>query len=97
MNSTAWKVTESESGIEYRLQINQVPWKYRRAILDAMQDWQQVSYGWYLNTGNQVLIFGKTFKNEDEWQRWATRFPLDVEEVRYWGEKKKVITYKKAG
>jgi len=97
MTSCAWKYSEDESGIQYNLQVDEVPWKFKKALGDAMKDWQTVSFGWNLNSGNQVFIYRKNFKDEQAWERWASHFPLEVLEKRVWGAKEKIIKHKKVG
>ena len=95
MNSSAWKIGDCEKGVQYGLQISEIPWKFRKPIEEAMKDWRRISYGWNIKTGNQVFIYQKTFKDEVEWETWAKAFPLDVEESRWWGQKEKIVLYKK--
>lgn len=95
MISSAWKYDESQDGISYNLQVSEVPWKFKKALSEAMQDWKVVSYGWHIKSGNQIFIYQKRFKNEEEWVKWATAFPLEVTEKRYWGQKEKIIKYSK--
>jgi len=97
MVSYAWKSCEDESGIQYNLQIDEVPWKFKKALSEAMHDWQQVSYGWNTKSGNQVFIYRKNFKDEKAWERWASHFPIEVLEKRYWGANVKIIQHKKVG
>ena len=97
MISYAWKNNEDESGITYSLQVDEVPWKYKKALADAMKDWSVASFGWNVKSGNQLFVFKKLFKNEEEWKKWANAFPLEVREKRVWGSKETIITYKKAG
>jgi hypothetical protein len=96
MISSAWINDESDTGIEYSLQISEIPWKFKKVLEQAMSGWQRVSYGWNFKTGNQIFIYRKLFKNEEEWVKWAKAFPLEVRESRWWGNKEKIITYKKA-
>lgn len=97
MVSYAWKYAENESGVQYNLQIDEVPWNFKKALREAMCDWEQVSFGWNIKSGNQVFIYRKSFKDEQSWERWASAFPLEVLEKRVWGSKEKVIKHKKAG
>lgn len=97
MRSDAWKFSETENGIIYNLQISEIPWKFKKALSDAMRDWEVKAYGWNIKSGNQVFIYSKLFKSEEDWQKWATAFPLEVQEKRYWGSKVTTIIHKKAG
>jgi hypothetical protein len=97
MISHAWKVHEEDDGIVYNLQISEVPWKFKKALSEAMSDWHITSYGWNIKSGNQIFIYKKVFKNEESWKKWASSFPLEVNEKRVWGSKETIITYKKAG
>ena len=38
MNSSAWKVGNAENGVVYGLQINEIPWKFRKPLEEAMKD-----------------------------------------------------------
>ena len=93
--SNAWKFYEDESGIDYSLQFTEVPWKLRKTLLEAMKDWRRVGVGWTKETGNQILIFRRVFKSESEWERWANAFPIQIKELRYWGQKEKVVIHGK--
>jgi hypothetical protein len=95
MISHAWKYDENEDGICYNLQVNDIPWNFKRALAEAMHDWKVVSYGWNIKSGGQIFIYQKLFKNEEEWAKWATAFPLEVVEKRFWGQKEKIIKYSK--
>lgn len=95
MNSSAWKIGVDAKGVQYGIQINEIPWKFRKPIEEAMKDWRRISYGWNCKTGNQVFIYQKTFKTQEEWEVWARSFPLEVKESRWWGEKEKIILHKK--
>ena len=93
--SNAWKFYEDEDGIDYRLQFTEVPWKLRRTLLDAMKDWNNVGTGWTKESGNQILIFKKIFRSEEEWKNWADTFPVQIKEMKYWGDKVKVVIHGK--
>lgn len=95
MISNAWKLHEDESGLDYRLQITEVPWKFRKVLFEAMKDWSNVGVGWTKETGNQIFIFGKIFRSEDEWLRWVKAFPLEVHESKIRGNKEKVVIHRK--
>lgn len=94
MVSTAWKFYEDD-GVEYRIQFDEVPWKLRKALLEAMKDWTNIAFGWNNKTGNQVLIFNKKFPTQEAWETWARSFPTQIKEKRFWGNKEKVLTYGK--
>ena len=53
--------------------------------------------GWHKNTGNQLFVFSKAFHNQGEWEEWASKFPLQISEKRYWGDKVKVVIHGKKG
>jgi hypothetical protein len=95
MISSAWKVHEDETGIGYRLQIAEVPWKFRKVLFEAMKDWNKVGVGWTKDTGNQIFIFDKNFRSESEWLKWVKAFPLEVSESKIRGEKEKIIVHRK--
>jgi len=97
MTSDAWKMDETENGIVYNLQINEIPWKFKKVLAEAMKDWGIQAYGWNIKSGNQVFIYRRLFKDEQEWKKWATAFPLEVHEKRCWGAKVTTIIHKKAG
>jgi hypothetical protein len=97
MTSDAWKYSETENGIIYNLQIADIPWKFKKALSEAMQDWEIRAYGWNIKSGGQILIYSNLFKSEDDWTKWATAFALEVKEKRYWGSKVTTIIHKKAG
>jgi len=92
---TAWKFEELDGELVYSVQFSEVPWKFRKALLEAMKDWKPASYGWHKHSGNQLFVFRKSFKNLDDWTRWAESFPLQIEETRVWGNKEKIITHGK--
>jgi hypothetical protein len=91
----AWKFHESNDGVEYNIQFVEVPWKFRKALFDAMKDWSRIGVGWTKSTGNQIFIFRKCFKTESEWQKWASVFPMQIHETKFWGEKQKVVIHGK--
>lgn len=93
--SNAWKFYEDENGIDYRLQFTEVPWKLRKTLLDAMKDWNNVGVGWTKESGNQILIFKKVFRSEDEWKNWANTFPVQIQETKFWGDRTKVVIHGK--
>ena len=97
LSTVAWKGDESNDGIVYNVQINDITYKFRKPIEEAMKDWDKVSYGWNIKKSTEIFIFRKTFKNEQEWLTWAQRFPLTVTEKRVWGAKEKYIIHKKVG
>jgi hypothetical protein len=97
LSTVAWKGDETDNGIVYNVQINDITYKFRKPIEEAMKDWKKVSYGWNIKDSTEVFIFRKTFRNEQEWINWAQKFPLTVKEKRFWGNKEKHIIHKKAG
>ena len=97
MIPTAWKFEETSDGIVYSIQFNEVPWKYKKALQEAMKDWSRSSHGWHKDSGNQIFIFKKTFKTAEDWDRWAESFPIQITEKRYWGNKEKTILHGKKG
>jgi len=95
LNSTAWKFLESEGELIYSVQFNEVPWKFKKALQEAMKDWRQSSYGWHKQTGNQIFIYRKSFKSVEDWNKWAESFPIQIVERRVWGDKEKIIFHGK--
>ena len=95
MISDAWKFHEHDKGIDYRLQFTEVPWKFRKALFEAMTGWDRVAVGWTKDTGNQIFIFNKRFNNQNDWETWADKFPVQIREKRIWGDKEKVVIHGK--
>jgi len=95
MTPCAWKFVEEDNGVVYNIQFNEVPWKMRKVLLEAMKDWQHWSIGWHKDSGNQLFSFKKLFKNQQEWEEWASKFPMQIVEKRYWGDKEKVVIHGK--
>lgn len=91
----AWKYIEEENGVVYSIQFDEVPWKFRKSLSEAMKDWNQSGVGWHRDSGNQVFLFKKLFRNQEEWENWANSFPLQIKEKRYWGDKEKVVIHGK--
>ena len=95
MDSAAWKYIEDNDKVFYNIQFSEVPWKFRKALFEAMKGWDQTSVGWCKNSGNQIFIFSKAFRNQQDWETWASSFPLQIKEKRYWGDKEKVVIHGK--
>lgn len=95
MKPSAWKFCEVEDGVMYSIQFDEVPWKLRKTLIDAMKDWHQAATGWHKNSGNQILLFKKVFKNQQDWENWADKFPVQIYEKRCWGDKEKVVIHGK--
>ena len=95
MKPTAWKFYEDGEGVVYNIQFDEVPWKLRKTLLDAMKDWNQSAVGWYKNSANQMFTFRKAFKNQQDWEIWAAKFPMQIAEKRYWGDREKVVIHGK--
>lgn len=95
MKPYAWKFEEENDGVVYNIQFNEVPWKMRKALLEAMKDWNHWSIGWHKSSGNQMFSFKKLFKNQQEWEDWANKFPMQIFETRVWGSKEKVVIHGK--
>jgi hypothetical protein len=95
MVSEAWKFCEEKDGVRYSIQFSEVPWKFRKALFDAMQGWEKLSIGWHKDTGNQLFVFSKAFKSQNDWESWANSFPIQISERRYWGDKEKVVIHGK--
>jgi hypothetical protein len=95
MKTNAWKDCENDTGVEYSLQFSEVPWKFRKALSEAMKDWRQTGYGWHKDSGNQIFIYRKTFGSTEEWENWAGNFPIQISESRFWGEREKVVIHGK--
>ena len=91
----AWKFTEEDNGIVYAIQFNEVPWKLKKVLNEAMKDWSTSAVGWHRDSGNQLFLFKKVFKSQAEWEAWADRFPMQIQEKRYWGDKEKVVIHGK--
>lgn len=97
MRTTAWKWSENEGKLTYTVQFDEVPWKFKKALHEAMKDWNKVSTGWHKISGNQLYVFKKDFKNLEEWTQWAESFPMQITEKRYWGDKERIILHGKKG
>ena len=95
MISKAWKICELDGEINYRIQFEEVSWKVRKTLLEAMKGWNEAGVGWLPESGNQIFLFQRGFKNEQEWEQWANKFPVQIHESRYWGNKEKVVTHGK--
>lgn len=95
LKPTAWKFYETEGGVVYRIQFNEVPWKFKKALFEAMKDWKPGSYGWHKLSGNQIFVFDKEFKDLDDWSNWAEKFPLQITERRVWGDRERIIQHGK--
>ena len=95
MVTCAWKYMEEENGVIYSIQFDEVPWNLRKSLSEAMKGWNQYGVGWYKTSGNQIFLFNKLFKNQEEWEKWANSFPLQIKEKRYWGDKEKVVIHGK--
>ena len=95
MKPTAWKFCEDGNSVIYNIQFDEVPWKLRKTLLEAMKDWEQWAVGWYKSSGNQLFAFKKAFKNQQDWEAWAARFPVQIAEKRTWGDKEKVVIHGK--
>jgi len=95
MISCAWKFYEDNSEVVYSIQFDEVPWNLRKTLLEAMKDWTQSATGWHKTSGNQILIFKKSFKNQNDWEEWANNFPMQIREKRIWGSKEKVVIHGK--
>jgi hypothetical protein len=95
MVSNAWKFYQDESGVDYSLQFTEVPWKYRKVLFDALKDWSKVAVGWMTGSGNQIFVFRKKFNSEEEWEKWADSFPLQIQELKYRAGKEKVVIHGK--
>ncbi len=95
MRPTAWKLYESNDCVTYRIQFDEVPWKFKKALHEAMKDWKSGPYGWHKTTGNQLYTFSKEFKNLEDWTQWAESFPIQITEKRVWGDREKIILHGK--
>ena len=95
MKPTAWKFCEDSDGVVYNIQFDEVPWKLRKTLIEAMRDWSQAAVGWHKDSGNQIIAFRKVFKNQQDWEAWASKFPVQISEKRYWGDKEKVVIHGK--
>ena len=95
MKPVAWKFEETGDGVVYSIQFNEVQWKVKKALEQAMKDWSKASYGWHKTTGNHILIFRKKFESLEAWEKWAASFPVQITEKRYWGNKEKNILHGK--
>jgi hypothetical protein len=95
MKTSAWKFEETNGEIIYNIQFDEVPWKLKKTLFEAMKDWEQWAVGWYKNSGNQLFSFRKAFKNQQDWESWAARFPMQIAEKRIWGDREKVIIHGK--
>jgi hypothetical protein len=97
MVSEAWKFVEENDQVYYSIQFSEVPWKFRKALFEAMIGWTNTSTGWHKTSGNQLFVFSKAFRSQGEWEEWAGKFPIQISEKRYWGDKVKVVIHGKKG
>lgn len=95
MKPTAWKFMEENGELIYSIQFDEVPWKLKKALQEAMKDWNPASVGWHKISGNQIFIYRKKFKTLDDWTRWADSFPVQIKEKRVWGDKERIILHGK--
>lgn len=95
MKPYAWKFCEENNGVVYNIQFDEVPWKLRKTLLETMKDWNQSAVGWHKDSGNQIFMFRKLFNSQQEWEEWANKFPVQITEKRYWGDKEKVVIHGK--
>jgi hypothetical protein len=95
VKTSAWKFCEDENGIMYSVQFDEVPWKFRKSLNEAMKDWNASGTGWHKTSGNQILLYKKYFKSQEDWEKWASSFPLQITEKKYWGDREKVVIHGK--
>ena len=95
MISEAWKFCELKEGVSYSVQFSEVPWKFRKALFEAMSGWKRQTIGWHRDSGNHLYVFNKVFPNQEAWEAWANSFPIQISEKRYWGDKEKVVIHGK--
>lgn len=76
-NASAWKVPTS-GNITYRLQINNILKRDKKAVSDATQGWRQCGDGWNPNRKTEIIIFEKTFETYYGFQKWKKTFPFEL-------------------
>ena len=72
MKPVAWKLYEVEDGVVYRIQFDEVPWKFKKTLQQAMSDWHASLYGWHKTTGNQLFAFNKKSQSS-KLLRWLSK------------------------
>lgn len=95
LQPTAWKMSEEDGEPIISIQFDEVPWKLKKALQEAMKDWKPASYGWHKQSGNQIFIYRRKFKSLEDWMKWADSFPVQIKEKRVWGDREKIILHGK--
>ena len=84
LNAVAWKEdmhTKEESGIKYRLQVNEVPPRSVKKLFKNLKDWSPSGEGYCFKNDKRVFLFSKVFVDVKEWRTWARKFPYSLREI----------------
>ena len=90
MQAIAWKETNDDPGVKYRIQINDIPPRSVKKVQHNMKDWSQAGSGYRTTNKTEVFLYVKTFDSVAAWRTWAKKFPYKLQEVDENGKAKKI-------
>ena len=91
IGAVIWRDNEQQ----YKVQINGVPARSRRAVMKEFKEWRSVGEGWDHRNKKAILLFTKEFEDRDEIMQWAQALPYPVTEISSRGNAKQLTKSRK--
>ena len=82
--SSAWRIETSkgQTNILYRLQVNRISKKYKKATRSAVEGWSESGSGWNPKDKTELWLFNRSFETYYAFKKWVKDFPFELEVQR---------------
>ena len=96
MNIAAWKeFKEEDMSIRCRLQVSYKDGRKIKTLLKELADWTECGSGYNPKDKEDILLFAKSFKDDNSWKKFLRNFPFTISEILK-NNKRKVYNARKS-
>jgi hypothetical protein len=79
--AAAWRDESSkgQTNVVYRLQVDRITKKYKKAAQHAVSGWNESGAGWNRINKTELWLLNRTFNTAYAFKKWAKEFPFELE------------------
>jgi hypothetical protein len=77
--AAAWRVDSKGGKLVYRLQINNISKKHKKAATEAVAGWSEGGQGWHPASKTELWLMTRSFETPYAFKKWAKQFPYELE------------------
>ncbi len=81
-HASAWRISSKDGKVAYRLQVNNISKKHRKAAQKAVLGWSEGGNGWNPSNKTELWLMTRSFETPYAFKKWAKEFPYELEVQR---------------